>query len=200
MNKQEFLDELRSRLKSLEPADIEKTVDYYSEMIDDRVEDGMSEEQAVETLGSMDEIISQIMFDMPLPKLAKAAMRPSRALRAWEIVLLILGSPVWFPLLLALAISALSVYIVIWSVVLVLYSVDLSVAAAAIGGIGTAVILFARGLSVQAVFLIGAALICAGASILLFFVFNKITVGIIYLSRMLVRGIKSAFIRKGDTV
>lgn len=200
MNKQEFLDILRSRLSSLDPADIEKTVDFYSEMIDDRIEDGMSEEQAVETLGSIDEIVSQVMLEVPLPKLAKAAIRPSRTLRAWEIVLLILGSPVWLPLLLAFAIILLSVYIVIWSVVLVLYSADLSIAAGAVAGISAAVILLGRSLAVQAAFFLGAALICAGIAILLFFAFNKVTMGIVYLSRMLIRSIKRSFIRKGDAV
>ena len=60
MNKAEFLAALRERLSGLPEEDFNRSVDYYTEMIDDRVEDGMSEEEAVACLGSMDEIITQM--------------------------------------------------------------------------------------------------------------------------------------------
>ena len=40
MKKTEFLAQLRGRLGQLPPQDIEKTLEYYSEMIDDKIEDG----------------------------------------------------------------------------------------------------------------------------------------------------------------
>ena len=43
MTKQEFLRELWNRLTELPQEDVEKSLDYYSEMIDDRVEDGLTE-------------------------------------------------------------------------------------------------------------------------------------------------------------
>ena len=67
-------------------------------MIDDRMEDGISEEEAVEGIGTVDQIYEQIMSDMPLVKLVKEKVKPKRKLKAWEIVLLTLGSPVWIPL------------------------------------------------------------------------------------------------------
>ena len=46
MNKQEFLNQLRSGLNGLPHEEIEERVMFYSEMIDDRVEEGLSEEDA----------------------------------------------------------------------------------------------------------------------------------------------------------
>ena len=59
MNKQEFLIELKQHLKGIAPEDISGSIEYYSEMIDDAVEDGMTEEEAVASLGDMDEIEKQ---------------------------------------------------------------------------------------------------------------------------------------------
>lgn len=43
MTKGEFLHELRERLAALPEEDIDRTVYYYSEMIDDMTEDGKTE-------------------------------------------------------------------------------------------------------------------------------------------------------------
>ena len=47
MNKQEFLDELRKGLCGLPSEDIEERINFYSEMIDDRMEEGLTEEESV---------------------------------------------------------------------------------------------------------------------------------------------------------
>ena len=40
MTKTEFLEQLKNSLTGLSEEDIKKSVDYYEEMIDDRMEDG----------------------------------------------------------------------------------------------------------------------------------------------------------------
>ncbi|MGN0968801.1 MAG: DUF1700 domain-containing protein [Oscillospiraceae bacterium] len=198
MNKQQFLAAIGEQIQSLPPGDVEKSLDYYCEMIDDRMEDGLSEEEAVAALGSPEEIAAQILMETPLPKLVKAKLKPSRALKAWEIVLLVLGSPVWLPLLLAAGIIVLAVYIVLWAVIVVLYAVDLSFAAAAVGGIAGLFLLLYGGIPVQAVLFLGGGLVCAGLAILLFFAFNQVTRCLIGLSKMPVHWIKGRFIGKGE--
>ena len=94
MNKQEFLGKLRSGLSGLPQGDIEERLTFYSEMIDDRMEEGISDEEAVCEIGSVDEIVSQIIADIPFTKLVREKIKPNRTLRPWEIVLLVLGSPV----------------------------------------------------------------------------------------------------------
>ena len=108
MNKQMFLEALRQQLMGLSQNDMEKSLEYYSEMIDDQIEDGICEEDAVSAMGAPDTIAAQIFMDMPLPKVVKAKARFSHPLRVWEIILLIVGSPVWFPL----ALSAILLFFV----------------------------------------------------------------------------------------
>ena len=52
MTKQLFLNELSAALHGLSREERYRTLSYYDELIDDRVEDGQSEEEAVESLGS----------------------------------------------------------------------------------------------------------------------------------------------------
>ena len=123
MRKQEFLDLLRQKLSGLPEEDIGERLSFYGEMIDDRMEEGMTEEEAVSAIGSVDGIVSQIVSETPIAKLVKERIKPKRSLAAWEIVLLVLGFPVWFPLLIAAFSVLLSVYITIWSVILSLWTV-----------------------------------------------------------------------------
>ncbi|MBQ8403715.1 MAG: DUF1700 domain-containing protein [Clostridia bacterium] len=199
MTKKEFLAAIEQRLCGLSPSDIEKSLEYYKEMVDDYIENGKTEEEAVAAMGSVDEIVSQILMEMPLPKIVKAKAKSTRGLRAWEIVLLVLGSPIWASLLLAAVIVVFAVYIVIWSAVVVLYAVDFSLAAVSLAGIFISAICAFSGGGVQVLFYVGLALFCAGAAILCFFAFNKITVGIVKASAAVLRGIKHIFIRKAET-
>lgn len=56
MNRQTFIRELEQRLAALPEDERTKLVDYYAEMIDDRVEEGLSEEEAVAALGDVADI------------------------------------------------------------------------------------------------------------------------------------------------
>ena len=105
MGKQEFLDTLRERLSGLPEQELEDRLSFYGEMLDDRIEEGIEEEAAVAELGSIEEIATQIISDIPLSKLAKEKIKPKKRLGALEITLIILGSPIW----LSLAIALLSV-------------------------------------------------------------------------------------------
>lgn len=193
MDKIAFLEILQKKLSCLPQSDIDKTVDYYSEMIDDRMEDGTSEEEAVASLGDIDGIVSQILADTPLPRIVGSSLRPRRALRAWEIVLLILGFPLWGPLLVTAGAVVLSVYGVIWAVIASLYAVDLSFAVCAAAGVFACAVLAADGNAGNAVFILGAALMCAGISLLLLPGFNRISKGLFGLSRRALLFVKSRF-------
>ena len=127
MTKSEFLKSLCTSLHGLSDEDIKKSVDYYEEMIDDRMEDGKSEEEAVEGLGTIDEIKDNILEDIPITKIVKEKIKPKRTLKAWEIILLIIGSPVWIPVTAALIIVALVLYLCFWIVILWLYACDFAV-------------------------------------------------------------------------
>ena len=196
MNKIEFLTVLRERLQGLPEEDINKSIDFYCEMIDDRVEDGMSEAEAVDALGNIEEIISQILSEVSLPKLVKEKVKPKRALKAWEIVLLVLGAPLWIPLLAAVILTVLAIYLSVWTVIISLYAVDLSIAVSGLACIGVAVALLFDGQFVPAGVVFGAGLVCMGLSILLLFAVNLVTKGILWVSKKVLLGIKGLFIGK----
>ena len=198
MNKQEFLLALRGALSALPEADIRASLDYYAEIIDDRMEEGIPETEAVASLGSVVAAAEQILLDMPLPKLVKARVKPKRKLRAWEIVLIAVGSPVWFPILLALAVVVLAVYIVLWAVAVSLYAADISIGAGFVAGVAGAVLLFVMGHPASALALLSAGIVCGGLAIFEFFGCNAAAKGIWRLGKLMWRGIKSCFIRKGE--
>ena len=104
MTKKVFIDEVRAKLKGLSEDEISKALEFYEEAIDDRMEEGLTEDQAVAAVGTPEEVADQILMDMPLGKLVKAKSKPDRKYKVWEIVLIILGFPIWFPLLLTAAI------------------------------------------------------------------------------------------------
>ncbi|MDR0916055.1 MAG: hypothetical protein LBN02_02570 [Oscillospiraceae bacterium] len=60
LNRNEFLAELRRRLAHLPQDEIDRTISYFSEILDDREEDGMSETEAVASLRSIDEIVADL--------------------------------------------------------------------------------------------------------------------------------------------
>jgi len=121
MNKTEFLDALRHALGKLPSYEVEQSIAFYAEMIDDRIEDGMSEQEAVAALGSVHAIAAQIVAETPpIPKAIAKANTGSRTL---NIVLLAILSPIWVTLALAFACMVLAIYLAIWSVVVALWAV-----------------------------------------------------------------------------
>ncbi len=196
MDKKEFLSALEARLAGLPEADRRSSLDFYAEMLDDLMEGGMTEQEAGASLGSVDAIAEEILMDTPLPKLIKAKMKPKRRMRAWEIVLIAVGSPVWFPILIALFAVALSLYITLWAVVLSLYAADLAFAISAPAGIITAIALFVSGKPAAALLFLGAGLVLAGLTILWLLLCNLTAKGVWQLGKLTLRGIKACFVRK----
>lgn len=196
MNKNQFLEELRKRISGLPQEDIDERIAFYSEMIDDRMEEGITEEEAVDSLGTVDSVVEQIMSEISLTTLVKQKVKPKRKMKVWEIVLLVLGSPVWIPLIIAALAVILSVYIVIWAVVISVYAVDLSAAAGAVGALGSIFVYLKAGNPAGILFSFGAAIAFAGLAILLFFVCKWITKAVLKLTGRLFLGMKTSFVGK----
>lgn len=198
MNKNEFLAALRAGLDGLPQGDIDNYGEYYAEMIDDRVEDGLTEQEAVADIGELDAILQQILGDASLTQLVRVRAKRARALTAWEIILLILGSPIWLPLGITAIAVAIMLYIVAWALIVSLYAVDLSLAAAWLCLWVNIFICIAAANSGAAVFSFGIGLACAGLAVLSFFGFNQITKSLVALSKKLMHKIKVSFILKSD--
>ena len=196
MSKQEFLVQLRKGLSGLPQEDIEERLTFYSEMIDDRTEEGLSELEAVSAIGTVDAIVAQILADTPLTKLVKEKAKPKRTVKPWKIVLLILGSPIWLSLLIAAFAIILAAYIVVWSVVITLWSIEASFAACTLGGIVSAAVFSFQGKGLTGLAMLSAGVICAGLSIFMFYGCKAATKGVLLLTKKMVLGIKSLFVGK----
>ena len=196
MDKQTFFLELRKGLSGLPQDYIEKTTQYYSEMIEDRIEDGLSEEEAIEAVGSVDEIVSQAVADVPLQKLVRQKIKPERTRSGWEIALIIIGFPLWFPLLIAFAAVMFSFYIVLWALIVSFFAVVISLF---ICGIAL-LFLWIPNLSMVGwngvLVFIGCGLILIGLSILLFYAAAAAARGAVKLTGKIAVGIKHSLIRK----
>ena len=196
MGKQEFLVQLRKGLSGLPQEDIEERLTFYSEMIDDPMEEGLSESEAVSAIGTVDAIITQILSDTPLTKLVKEKAKPKRMVKPWEIVLLILGSPIWLSLLIAAFAIILAAYIVVWSVVITLWSIEASFAACTLGGIVSATVFSFQGNGFTGLAMLSAGVICAGLSIFMLYGCKAATKGILLLTKKMALGIKTLFVGK----
>ncbi len=121
---------------------------------------------------------------------------PKRRLGVLSIVLLIVGSVVWVPLLFAAAAVVLAFYIVIWACVVSLWAAFAALGASAVAGVaaGTARIISGNGL--QGFALVGAGLFCAGLTIFAFFGCNALTKGVVWLTKKFVRWLKSRCAKK----
>ena len=196
MNKEDFLDELAKRLSGLPQEDIDERIAFYREMIYARMEEGLSEEEAIASIGSVDEVVRKIMAEYPLTTLVKDKVRPKRKLETWEIILLVLGFPLWFPLLIGAFAIVLSIYITIWAVIISLFAADFSCLAGCLGGLVGIFQYLRVGNFAGALFSVGAALVCAGVAILMFIACIYIAKTVIILTHKVVSGIKNSFVGK----
>ena len=196
MTKGEFLLSLRDRLAGMPEGEVGERLNFYSEAIDDRMEEGFSEEEAVARLGDITEIASQIVSEIPLAKIAIEKLRPKRRLKVWEILFISLGSPLWLSLLIALLATVISLYASLWSIVVSLWAVCVSLVACAVCGVlgGAVIAIFEHVYS--GAFLIGAGLICAGLSIFMFIACKSTTKWCTKLAKITVLGIKNSFRKK----
>jgi len=196
MNKQQFETALRAALQGMPQEDIDRFTEYYLEMIDDRMEDGATEQEAVAALGSIEELVSKILAETPLPTLVKNKLKPHHTMRAWEIVLLVLGFPVWGSLLIALISVLFSLYVVLWSLVIAVVAVFAAVAASSLGVLVLGVATIGLGDAALGAFYLGVALILAALSIFLFFAMKGAAKGTLVGTKRLALYVKSCFLRK----
>ena len=199
MYKEAFLEELRKRLTGLPEEDLEERIAFYSEMIDDRMEEGLTEEQAIEQTGPIDQIVSQIIADTPLHKLVKENARTRKPMNTAQIVLLAVGAPLWLALLIAAMAVVFALYIVLWALLIALWAVFASLAVSALGCLVGSFVMFAEGQGLKGLMALGAALCLAGLCIFLFFGCLEASKGIVKLTGKIGVGIKSLFIRKENT-
>ena len=150
MNKANFLSALSAALRDLPKKDRKKTLDFYGELIDDRLEEGLTEESVFAEIGTPEEIAAQVLSELPT--------RPRKKISWGIVLLLILGFPLWLPLLITVAALLLTA-------VIVLFSVELTFAACGIAGVLGGLVLLFLLKPYAALAMIGPGLVCLGLAI-----------------------------------
>lgn len=112
MDKARFLKRLRELLACLPESEVDEAVSFYAEAIEDRMADGMTEQEAVLAIGTPGTVADEILDSLPaVPRTVVKTRRRSPVL-LW--VLAVLGSPLWLVLLASFLLVVASVYACIW--------------------------------------------------------------------------------------
>lgn len=194
MNKTEFTEALRRALGKLPSYEVEQSIAFYAEMIDDRMEDGMTEAEAVAALGPVETIAAQIIAETPpIPKAIAKANTGSRTL---NIVLLAVFSPLWVPIVLALAMAVFAVYLSIWMVVVALWTVVVMLLLCAPIGIWGLVYSLSTGFPLTGLWLLGCGLAGAGLGLFAWFGVLAASKGLVQLTHTFACWIKSLFVKR----
>jgi len=132
MNKNEFLDQLEQALAPLPDSDIDHILIDYEAFIDEKTESGISEEEAVASLGSPSEAAAELIAEAPPVRLLIGKIKtPNRYLNT---AILVLGFPLWFAALALFGTAVMAVFAVIWGIVVVLTAAVIALFVAAVVG------------------------------------------------------------------
>lgn len=112
MNKTDFISMLGDLLSPISKIEKAKFIDYYEEIIEDYKEGGLTEEEIVNKIGTPQTIANTILSEQDIIDINI----PSFNSKLLNIILLILGFPLWGSLLLAVVLLILSAYIIIWCI------------------------------------------------------------------------------------
>ena len=196
MNKAEFLKQLTVGIAGLPRDDMAHWTEYYTEMLEDRMEDGMSEEQATAALGEPAQIARQILAQTPLVKLIKNKVKPKRKLLVWEIILIALGSPVWLSLAISVAAVFFSFFVALWAGLAGIWAGGLAIAACVPASVLLFVFELCVGATAQGFLLLGGGIAAAGLSVLWYALSLCLTKLLWRLNKWFLLFVKSLFVER----
>ena len=200
MTKEGFISALAARLSRLSETDRAASLAFYEEAIADRMEDGLSETEAVAGIGTPEEIAAQILASTPPNALVSGETSQPRKRSAGATAAWILTGPLWIAGLIVLFALVFVAYVVLWALVLCVYAVGIALAAAGVVCLFVGVVQLCMGDPVSRVLLLLAAgLLSGGLAIFWYFACKGATVGAAKLSRLLARGIKRIFTGRRQT-
>ena len=195
MTKNEFLVQLSAALAALPSTEIDLHLSFYGEMIDDRMEEGLSEAEAVAELGTPREIAAQILS---METTTASAKPQKKQMSLMIILLLVLGSPIWLSLALSAMAVVFAIFVSLWSVGVYLWACFASFVGTAIGMLFVCGVYVYHGKLLAALGFLGMVLISVALSILLFFASLYATKGCVWLVKQSVRIIKRIIGKRGS--
>ena len=195
MTKEAFLQELIQRLHQLPPEEVKRQRDYYDELLQDMMEDGMDEAEAVSKLGDPAQIAQDILEDTSLHTLVKTRIRPKNGWTTAAVIAAIVGAPLWLPLGLALLATGFAVVVSIWAVIFSIFVVVLSLLVAGVFVFCKGFALFPLGFG-TGLFSLGAGLVMLGVGCLVFVAAVYGSTALLHGSKWIYRKVKGLFIAK----
>jgi len=206
MNKIEFLNAIRERLKGYPRDEVDNSIEYYGEMIDDRIEDGMSEDAAVASLGDINDIVKSIKKNMPLRSVIRDKVTQAKekvgssGISVTTIIALILLFPFWFPVATIVFTLYMVFFLLTWVFDLVLFIVGAAGIVASIYFIITAITSLVSLNPLAGAGSLGLAIMCIGAGILLTIFGIYTAKGIVHMFAGILKGIKGLILKdkKGE--
>ena len=123
MSKKEFLKDLKRALSTLPRSEKKERISFYSEIIDDKIEEGIPEDAAIKEVGSVSEVAAKIITENKTTTGEKAAK--NRSLSTGEKVVMIVGAPLWIPIAICCAAVVFSGYLVAYALLLALWAIEL---------------------------------------------------------------------------
>ena len=123
MNKTQFCALLGNKLKPyLSPKEMYKTLNFFEEMIDDRIDEGLSEKEAVSQLGDINIIVDQILDEHNIgKKQTKLVWRfiPRKIPRVLGFIITVLLFPVWITIFSLVTSLFIIVFIIVLSIIVI---------------------------------------------------------------------------------
>jgi len=135
MNKNEFLAQLRSKLRGLPADEVETALAYYDEYFDEAGE--QNEQSVIAGLGSPSEVASKIIGDFAVKSIDNKKTTTKTKLNIiWIIILGIFASPIALPLAIAATAVVFALVVTVFSLIVAL---AVTAGALVLGGVGTLV-------------------------------------------------------------
>ncbi len=112
MNKVDFLINLEIKLKKNKVKDYRSYKEYYSELLDDNIEQGKSVEDSISDMGGFDAIVNAILTDEEIIQ----ETVPLTGIKWLNLTLILVGAPLWAPILLVFLTVIIAFYLFIWCI------------------------------------------------------------------------------------
>ncbi|WOO86914.1 DUF1700 domain-containing protein [Mollicutes bacterium LVI A0039] len=168
----EFLKELEIELQHLPQSEITKVINYYEESIEDRLEDEMSDDDIVNSFGPIDQIVATIEEEISLGTIVKDKVSQKASGKKINYVLLalvlILGFPIWFTLMMLMLAVLITVYALLWTIPVMVVAIYAALLVTAVVSAGAVVYSLTSVSIFTTMGLMGLSLVSSGIAIVLF--------------------------------
>jgi uncharacterized membrane protein len=206
MTKTEYISRLTELLSDLDQGYVSSSVQYYTEMIDDRIEDGLTEDEALNAIGSPEETAERIRsesteFDSnsssesdfePIQNNAPTTeaetitdKKQKKGLTVLAWILIILGFPVWGSILVGIISAVFSFFCALWAVVISAWAVSCALIGIGVYYIVYSIIAFITAGAGTGLFCLGTGILVTGISLFAIIGSKYLSKGVLYITKLI---------------